>query len=303
MLVGADQGASAFVLQKSLNLLVYPCPSLHSFLVDVIGGTRMKKWMVALIIGMLLIHIKPAIAEEVYDWESLNKISDSALQLAKQERFSESAQLLKYFAVKFEEIPIDREFISLDQFRTITSTHKNALDVIQKENITTDEKVRSLTKFRLVVDAMVSEYQPLWGSMESSIMETFSQMKSDVEEGDNQSFQHDWNQFLALYEVIYPSIQVDLESQQIKRMDDHISVVEDRLFQVIPEINRVKQLAVMEEDLKALFARVKDDEADPSLLWVMISTGSIILLSLSYVGWRKYSGEKEKVAKREINKE
>ncbi|WP_299094158.1 sporulation protein YpjB [uncultured Metabacillus sp.] len=261
----------------------------------------MKKWIVALIIGMLLFHIKPAFSEEQYDWEALNKISDTALQLAKQERFSESAQLLEYFAVKFDEIQIDRKYISLEHLRTITSTHKNALNIVEDEKVSTEEKVRSLTKFRLVVDAMVSEHQPLWGSMESSIMETFSQMKTDVEEGDTQSFQHDWNEFIALYEVIYPSIQVDFDSQRVKEMDAHISVVEDRLFQEIPESSRVKQLTVMEEELKSLFERVKEDEADPSLLWVMISTGSVILLSLSYAGWRKYRGEREKAARREKN--
>jgi sporulation protein YpjB len=86
-------------------------------------------------------------------------------------------------------------------------------------------------------------------------------------------------------------------------MDAHISVVENRLFQEISETSRVKQLAIMEEELKALFERVKEDEADPSLLWVIISTGSVILLSLSYSGWRKYRGEKEKAAKREKNKQ
>jgi sporulation protein YpjB len=59
----------------------------------------------------------------------------------------------------------------------------------------------------------------------------------------------------------------------------------------------------MEEELKALFERVKEDEADPSLLWVMISTGSVILLSLSYAGFRKYRAEKARIEKREINKE
>lgn len=36
-----------------------------------------------------------------------------------------------------------------------------------------------------------------------------------------------------------------------------------------------------------------EDEADPSLWWVIISTGSIIIATLSYVGWRKYNGDKE----------
>ncbi|UGB29245.1 sporulation protein YpjB [Metabacillus sp. B2-18] len=263
----------------------------------------MKKLLLTIIIGMLLFHIKPAFAAETYDWKSLNKISDTALQLAKQERFEESAQLLNYFTVKFEEIPIDRNVISLDHYRTITNTQETAQDLLLNEKVSTIEKVRSLTKFRLVVDAMVSEHQPLWGSMETSIMETFSQMKSDVEQGDKESFQHDFNEFLSLYEVIYPSIQVDLDFQRIKRMDAHISVVEDRLFHEIPVTSRVKQLTVMEEELKAIFDRVKEDEADPSLLWVMISTGSVILLALSYSGWKKYRGEKEKQPKREKEKQ
>jgi len=263
----------------------------------------MKKLLLIIIIGMLLFHIKPAFAAETYDWKSLNKISDTALQLAKQERFEESAQLLNYFTVKFEEIPIDRNVISLDHYRTITNTQKTAQDLLLNEKVSTIEKVRSLTKFRLVVDAMVSEHQPLWGSMETSIMETFSQMKSDVEQGDKESFQHDFNEFLSLYEVIYPSIQVDLDFQRIKRMDAHISVVEDRLFHEIPVTSRVKQLTVMEEELKAIFDRVKEDEADPSLLWVMISTGSVILLALSYSGWKKYRGEKAKQPKREKEKQ
>ncbi len=35
-------------------------------------------------------------------------------------------------------------------------------------------------------------------------------------------------------------------------------------------------------------------EADPSLWWVIISTGGIIVLTLSYVGWRNIKAEKEK---------
>ncbi|MDQ0228773.1 sporulation protein YpjB [Metabacillus malikii] len=263
----------------------------------------MKKWILALFIGLLMIHPKQVHAEDTYDWESLNEISNTALQLAKQERYSESAQLLDYFSMKFEDIPINNESISIDHYRTMSNTLDDAKKKVLDEKASTEEKVRTLTKFRLVVDAMVSEHQPLWGSMESTIMETFSQIKTDVQEGDVQSFQHDWNQFLMLYEIIYPSIQVDLDIHRIKQMDAHISVVEDRLFNEISETSKVKHLTIMETELKELFERVKEDEADPSLIWVMISTGSIILLSLSYSGWRKYKGEREKLAKREKNKQ
>jgi sporulation protein YpjB len=98
-------------------------------------------------------------------------------------------------------------------------------------------------------------------------------------------------------------MMMDIDSEQLKRMDAHRSVVEDAIFTQIPVESQVNQLALMEEELQNLFNRVKEDDADPSLLWVMISTGSIIFLSLSYTGWRKYRGEKDKVNReRDMNK-
>ncbi|MEN2454698.1 sporulation protein YpjB, partial [Bacillus sp. JR_15] len=49
------------------------------------------------------------------------------------------------------------------------------------------------------------------------------------------------------------------------------------------------------------FSLVDQDEADPSLLWVILTTGSIILLTLTYVGFRKYRAEKEKKQKRQAD--
>ena len=50
----------------------------------------------------------------------------------------------------------------------------------------------------------------------------------------------------------------------------------------------------MKRKLQTIFEGLTEDEADPSLWWVIISTGSIIILTLSYVGWRKYKGERER---------
>ena len=53
------------------------------------------------------------------------------------------------------------------------------------------------------------------------------------------------------------------------------------------------ELDALQYDLKTIFENMEEDEADPSLWWVIISTGSIIILTLSYVGWKKYKGDKE----------
>lgn len=269
----------------------------------------MKKRMIAIMFSIIMIFTYPAFsyadqhAEHKGSWDDLNKISDTALQLSKQSRFEESLQLVEYFSREFEKLAKDNESITAAQIRTISSSQYTALDTLQEKDNTPDEKVRSLIQLRLVVDAMVSEHQPLWSSMEESIMNVFESLKGDVEDGDYQSFEQDWSEFVSLYEMIYPSIMMDTDTKQVKRIDAHISVVEDSVFKQISLESKVNQLVLMEEELQSLFDGVKDDEADPSLLWVIISTGSIILLSLSYTGWRKFKGEKEKANReRDMNK-
>ena len=58
----------------------------------------------------------------------------------------------------------------------------------------------------------------------------------------------------------------------------------------------IEAIEALQTDLQALFEEneTEEDEADPSLWWVIISTGGIIISTLSYVGWRKYKGEKER---------
>lgn len=50
-------------------------------------------------------------------------------------------------------------------------------------------------------------------------------------------------------------------------------------------------------DLKNVFDRVEEDDVDLFLFWVIIIIGSIIIIVLIYVGYRKYKVEKNKLKK------
>ncbi|MBJ7968148.1 sporulation protein YpjB, partial [Bacillus cereus] len=54
------------------------------------------------------------------------------------------------------------------------------------------------------------------------------------------------------------------------------------------------QLGIIKGDLQKIFHTVKKDEIASSLIWFMTITGGLILFTLTYVGWRKYKGEREK---------
>jgi sporulation protein YpjB len=156
-----------------------------------------------------------------------------------------------------------------------------------------EERLDKLTKFRLVIDALATSHQPLWTAMEDQIMTAFHHAKDAALRGDSAHFHSYFNTFLNLYNVIYPSMKIDVPVENIQRLDARIDFINEYQSQVVSDAKSQQELYALDTDLKNLFANMEDDEADPSLWWVIISTGSIIIMTLSYVGWRKYQGDKE----------
>ncbi|MFC4322671.1 sporulation protein YpjB [Litchfieldia salsa] len=227
-------------------------------------------------------------------WGKLDQISDQALQLVKQERYEEAKGMLDYFSEEFLKVNLDNQNYSMDELRVITVTHDDALEAINSTSLTLEERVKSVTQFRLVIDAIRSEHQPLWTEMEYSIMTTFNQMKETVVEGNNQTYQNQLDQFISKYDMIHPSLKVDVSPLTVQRLDSHISFLDSYRNEGLKTSTRLQQMEQMELDLRTIFDNMSEDEADPSLIWVMISTGSVIILTLSYVAWRKYKGDKHR---------
>ncbi|MCH1624729.1 sporulation protein YpjB [Ferdinandcohnia quinoae] len=228
------------------------------------------------------------------NWESLDHISDQALLMVKQERYEEAEQFLSHFSNEFLKVNLKNRPYSMGELQIITDAHNHALEAVNSSSLDFGDKLRIVTQFRLVIDAIRSEHQPMWAEMEDSIMTTFSQMKQTVEIGDIQTYQQHLNAFLSKYEMIYPSLKVDITEEAVQRLDSHITFLDHYRDDDLNNSTRLKQLEQMEVDLTNLFDKMKEDDADPSLIWVMILTGSTIILSLTYVGWRKYIGDKQK---------
>lgn len=135
------------------------------------------------------------------------------------------------------------------------------------------------------------------GSLEKPIMEAFTELKRDVQKNGSTSFHEKWNEFISLYDLIYPSLTIDVSEDQLETVGKHIDVIEQEEFQQMTESTKLERLSLLQHDLKNVFDRVEEDDADPSLLWVIITTGSIIITALTYVGYRKYKAEKNKLKK------
>lgn len=242
---------------------------------------------------LFVIPVNASFGQTSSSLNQLDALSDKALEMTKLERYDDSEKMLTYFSKLFMEATAEESIFNMDELRIITVAHNEALEAIQDETLNNNEKVKSVTKFRLVIDAIKSTHQPLWTNMESSMMDTFSQTKEAALSQDSEKFQEELSVLLTQYDMIYPSLKVDLSTETIQQLDTRVHFINQSRNMIMTDYKAQQELDALQYDLKNIFENMEEDEADPSLWWVIITTGSIIILTLSYVGWKKYKGDKE----------
>ncbi|MFC5732946.1 sporulation protein YpjB [Cytobacillus gottheilii] len=260
----------------------------------------MKK-LYSLLISILFFILMPfsVYAESSSPVDKLNEISDEALQMMKLKRYDDAKRLLDYFSEQYVYATGNERPFTSEELRAVTSTHHEALQAAVSSEMNYTDRVNSLTKFRLVMDAVTSTYQPMWTEMESPILSVFNDAKEAAESGDTEKFHVSYNSFLNLYHVVYPSMKLNISPERMQNVDTQVQYIDQYRPDIISSGQPNEQLEALEADLQSIFEDMTEDEADPSLWWVIISTGSIIILTLSYVGWRKYNGDKRKQKKQE----
>lgn len=231
----------------------------------------------------------------------LDNMADEALQLAKAERYEETKALIENFDSILNSGLNIQFVIAMDELRVLEMSYQEVTKILEKDEFTKDELVNSVLKFRLVVDAISTDYEPLWVEMESQVLTAFQSAKNAALKQDRTLFNSELNSFLSLYNIIYPSLSLDLGFEKIQKVDTQIQYISQYTDKVISTSKGIAEIETLGDNLQSLFEQTEEDEAEPGLWWVIISTWGIIISTLSYVGYRKYKGEKE--AKRNYEKE
>lgn len=227
-------------------------------------------------------------------WNELNQTSDKVLQLVKQQKFSDAKQLLDYFSEQFLFISKEHATLSMTELRVITTSYEKAQEAVTNVQLPLEERIMKVTQLRLVIDAVSNKHHPLWLNTKNSLLTSIDHLQQLTKNGDRQAYEHRFNTFLNQYHMIRPALLISLDATQFQKIDSQVQFL-DRNRAV--EQNREKlsnHLQFMHTEFEKLFNQVVESEADPSLLWVMFSIGGMIFVSLSYVGWKKYQGEKRK---------
>ncbi|MBD3110407.1 sporulation protein YpjB [Bacillus sp. AGMB 02131] len=233
------------------------------------------------------------IADASSDLQKLDAKTDEILQMVKVQRYDLALKLLDSFSANFLDVTASENVFTNDEFRIVYSAYEELMQKMKDPDAEHNEKVNSATKLRLVVDAVHTDSQPLWTNMEEQMMGAFQDAIRAAGEHDEAMFESELDRLLEQYDLIYASLQVDFHPETVQMLDSKFYYIDQYRPQVYLNGVEQQELAVLKYEMQSLFDEMEEDEADPSLWWVIISTGSVIITTLSYVGWKKYRGSKE----------
>ncbi|MBS4173261.1 sporulation protein YpjB [Bacillus sp. FJAT-49736] len=255
----------------------------------------MKIKTIFLLLALILLSIQHAKATAPLSMplKELDNAADEILQLTKMKHYKEAKLLLQSFSDEISGYTKKTNLLSLDEVRVLHSVQNQAIEAITNDTALHEQKLKYVISFRLAVDALNSKYQPLWTNMRESVMSPFQSAIEAAANGDFDEFQANLNTFLMELSIIEPSLSVDIPTSQLEKLNAKISFVDKFRGSIMQNPSERAKLEELGNDLDHVFNDMSRDETDPSLWWVIFTTGSIIIFTLSYVGWRKYNGQKQ----------
>ena len=249
----------------------------------------MKKTASFLFLIFFLLHATIIFAKEnEQNWNKLNELAEQVLQLGKQKKYEEARQIIGNFSTDFlKHLPEQK--LTLTEIKTVITAYEQADEALTSVKMSDEERLNKLLQFRLTVNAVTNKHHPMWLDAKNLVLEPLQKAIQAMRENESHQFQMHVNDFLTNYEIIRPSLIISLPEHEFERYNSYVKYIENNRHNIDQN-----QFIMIQNEFKSLFENPKFSNAEPELIGLMYIIGGIIAITLIYVGWRKYKGEKQK---------
>lgn len=168
--------------------------------------------------------------------------------------------------------------------------------VLLDDQSTDKEKFQVSLSMVLAFDALLNEEDPLWQEWTSYLA---NEIDKTLQTGTSNT--NSVQDLYGIYVHLLPAFRVSLDENMLKTMDTNQEMFFTNMDQ--RNMNEVHEVLVtLSKDLRQL--KEKDGKEtnkslteEPAFIWLLWSVGGLIVVTLFYVAWRKYKGERDKTTK------
>ncbi|EHS56548.1 sporulation protein YpjB [Paenibacillus kribbensis] len=185
--------------------------------------------------------------------------------------------------------------LSVEAIHALSGSILEVQQATQSVQASPDEWVKAAANLRLATDALAHPRQPLWQQYYKILKEDVSGLNTQFAKGNMKGFAAGAAVLEDHYETIRTAALIDGKTSEVVRTDSWISYVKGLGDQQNVDASAIRgALEQGNPTLNALFGREKDATALAPFIpreserRAELAIGMVVLLALTYVGYRKY---------------
>ncbi|MFB4163398.1 sporulation protein YpjB [Alteribacillus sp. JSM 102045] len=251
-------------------------------------------FVVFFVLSLFLCSIGQTMAEEhaALDMKVMDEKASLMYDLVKEGKYEEAKQIHEWMVVHFPSVSFDDYNMNSNQMSELFRAFDRAGEGVTRTELDEQQRIQYVFSFWLTVDAVISQENPLWKKSAERLLLMLDDIEEKVKKGQINEARQAFQGWQAQFEMIRPAIYTGVNEKSylpfisfVRYLDHNSGWLQSKDAQEIEKLRSSFQEVLSEEEQSG---------ADPSLWIVMMSIGSAIFVSLTYVGWRKYKGEKQR---------
>lgn len=190
-----------------------------------------------------------------------------------------------------------QEGMSVEGIHAFSGAILDVQEAINAVSMSPEVVIQAAASLRLAADVIAHPKEPLWQQYYKILYEDLKAVEDQFSKGSAAGFAASVQRLEHHYNTIRPAAMISMPPSSVNRTDSWLSFVKGAVGNATDPAAVKSTLTAGRETLNVLFGREKDAAAfapfmlaadDETMGWLI---GCVILLSLVYVGFRKYWGE------------
>ncbi|MBO8162976.1 MAG: sporulation protein [Brevibacillus sp.] len=228
--------------------------------------------------------------------QQLDKLAEDFYQSTKQGDVERSRQQIDKIAELFPNITLPVT-IRIESLNAVTQSILAAKQMFASPRVNEERLLWHATQVRIAIDALHHLHQPLWKQYQSSYMNQLHHLMEAAVQQDLNQFRAQFDENYYLYLVIRPGMGIHVKDQQMNTIDSAYDSVIRALRHTAPDWQVIRDgLRQLSAAMQAAFGGEERTAmggpyvpASPYML--IFSVTAAVVLTLTYVGWKKYRAE------------
>ncbi|UFJ42755.1 sporulation protein YpjB [Brevibacillus humidisoli] len=233
---------------------------------------------------------------EQHHLHQLDQLAEDFFQATKQGDIERSRQHIAKIAELFPNLTLPVT-IRIESLNAVTQSILAAKQTFVSPRVSEERLLWHATQVRIAIDALHHEHQPIWKNYYPSFTNQLQNLMQAVVERDLTEFRAQFDEQYYLYLAIRPAMSIQVDEQEMSAIDAAYELIiremrnESPDWQVIRD--SLRELSVV---MQSVFVGEERSAAGGpwmpgSPLTIIMTIAIVVMLPLTYVGWRKYLAE------------